>query len=79
MAPRQYRSDDTSGGLARPIGIFRDGRPAGAYDTVLIVPLDDLPDWLPAWCLDHLGGEPSDVLFQLGTSSRTPPPGLTEP
>jgi hypothetical protein len=26
--------------------------------------LDDLPDWLPAWCLDHLGGEPADVLFQ---------------
>ncbi len=28
------------------------------------MPLDDLPDWLPAWCLDHLGGEPCDVLFQ---------------
>ncbi|MCI2423297.1 phosphotransferase [Saccharopolyspora sp. K220] len=27
--------------------------------------LDDLPDWLPVWCLDHLGGEPVDVLFQL--------------
>jgi hypothetical protein len=27
--------------------------------------LGDLPDWLPAWCLDHLGGEPADVLFQL--------------
>jgi hypothetical protein len=27
--------------------------------------LDDLPDWLPAWCLDHLGAEPSDVLFEL--------------
>jgi hypothetical protein len=25
----------------------------------------DLPHWLPAWCLDHLGGEPCDVLFQL--------------
>ncbi|SEP39236.1 phosphotransferase [Amycolatopsis saalfeldensis] len=24
---------------------------------------DDLPDWLPAWCLDRLGGEPADVLF----------------
>src|SRR5204863_6620310 len=35
------------------------------YGTVLIVPLGDLPDWLPAWCLDHLGGEPSGVLFQL--------------
>jgi hypothetical protein len=29
------------------------------------VPLDDLPDWLPAWCRDHLGAEPSGVLFQL--------------
>ena len=29
------------------------------------MPLDDLPDWLPAWCLDHLGGEPAGVLFQL--------------
>jgi hypothetical protein len=27
--------------------------------------LEDLPGWLPAWCLDHLGGEPADVLFQL--------------
>ena len=25
----------------------------------------DLPDWLPAWCLDHLGGEPTNVLFAL--------------
>ncbi len=29
------------------------------------VPLDDLPDWLPGWCLEHLGGEPAGVLFQL--------------
>jgi hypothetical protein len=29
------------------------------------VPLEDLPDWLPGWCLDHLGGEPIGVLFQL--------------
>jgi hypothetical protein len=28
------------------------------------VPLDDLPDWLPAWCLHHLGNEPAGVLFQ---------------
>jgi hypothetical protein len=28
------------------------------------VPLDDLPDWLSAWCLDHLGGEPAGVLFE---------------
>jgi hypothetical protein len=27
--------------------------------------LDDLPDWLPAWCLDHLNGEPVGVLFRL--------------
>jgi hypothetical protein len=27
--------------------------------------LDDLPHWLPAWCLDHLGGEPVGVLFQV--------------
>lgn len=26
--------------------------------------MDDLPDWLPAWCLDHLGSGPSGVLFQ---------------
>jgi len=24
-----------------------------------------MPDWLPAWCVDHLGGEPAGVLFQL--------------
>jgi hypothetical protein len=29
------------------------------------VPLDDLPEWLPGWCLDHLGSEPAVVLFQL--------------
>jgi hypothetical protein len=29
------------------------------------VALDDLPGWLPTWCLDHLGGEPAGVLFQL--------------
>jgi hypothetical protein len=27
--------------------------------------LDELPGWLPAWCLEHLGGRPADVLFQL--------------
>jgi hypothetical protein len=36
-----------------------------AYGTVLIVLLDNLPDWLPAWCVDHLGGEPVEVLFQV--------------
>jgi hypothetical protein len=29
------------------------------------VPLGDLPGWLAAWCLDHLGDEPAEVLFQL--------------
>jgi hypothetical protein len=29
------------------------------------VPLNELPDWLPGWCLDHLGGEPASVLFQV--------------
>jgi hypothetical protein len=29
------------------------------------VPLEDLPGWLPAWCVDHLGSEPAGVLFQL--------------
>jgi hypothetical protein len=33
----------------------------GAYGAVLIVPLEDLP----AWCLDHLGGEPAGVLFRV--------------
>ncbi|GAA1724282.1 hypothetical protein [Nonomuraea bangladeshensis] len=31
--------------------------------------LDDLPDWLPGWCLDQLGSEPADVLFQLRQTS----------
>ena len=29
------------------------------------MPLADLPDWLPDWCVDHLGSEPVGVLFQL--------------
>ncbi|MBB4704435.1 hypothetical protein [Sphaerisporangium siamense] len=29
----------------------------------------DLRGWLPAWCLDHLGCEPADVLFQLRQTS----------
>jgi hypothetical protein len=29
------------------------------------MPLDDLPDRLPDWCLDQLGGEPAEVLFQV--------------
>jgi hypothetical protein len=27
--------------------------------------LDDLPEWLPAWCLSHLGDEPAEVLFRV--------------
>ncbi|WP_239126570.1 hypothetical protein [Asanoa siamensis] len=26
--------------------------------------LDELPHWLPAWCRDHLGAEPTGVLFR---------------
>ena len=37
--------------------------------TVSGVALDDLPDWLPAWCGEHLGSEPADVLFQLNQTS----------
>jgi hypothetical protein len=44
-------------------------RGVGARGTVLTVRLDDLPDWLPDWCLDHLGGEPTGVLFQLQQTS----------
>lgn len=29
------------------------------------MPLDALPDWLPAWCVDQLGDEPVSVLFEL--------------
>ena len=28
------------------------------------MPLDDLPDWLPHWCRDQLGGEPAEMLFR---------------
>ncbi|WP_219467263.1 phosphotransferase [Nonomuraea rhizosphaerae] len=28
------------------------------------MPFDDLPGWLPAWCLEQLGSRPVDVLFR---------------
>ncbi|HEX3787674.1 MAG TPA: phosphotransferase [Pseudonocardiaceae bacterium] len=31
--------------------------------------LDNLPNWLPEWCLDHLGGQPVDTLFQEQSTS----------
>ena len=31
--------------------------------------LDDLPDWLPAWCLDQFGSRPADVLFRRRSTS----------
>jgi hypothetical protein len=31
--------------------------------------LDVLPDWVPAWCLDHLGSRPADVLFHRRSTS----------
>jgi hypothetical protein len=34
------------------------------------MPLDALPDWLPAWCADHLGDEPVNVLFELRQMSE---------
>jgi hypothetical protein len=37
----------------------------GAHGKVVSVSLNDLPDWLPAWCLDQLGCEPVDVVFRL--------------
>ncbi|HEX5402577.1 MAG TPA: phosphotransferase [Pseudonocardiaceae bacterium] len=30
---------------------------------------DELPDWLPGWCVDHLGGRPADVLFRQRSTS----------
>jgi hypothetical protein len=29
------------------------------------VPLEEVPGWLPDWCVEHLGSEPVGVLFQL--------------
>src|SRR5215468_4807479 len=43
---------------------MRSGCRVGGYDRVPSVALDDLPEWIPAWCLDHLGGEPVGVLFE---------------
>jgi len=40
-----------------------------AYGTVLTVSLDDLPGWLPAWCVDQLGHEPVSVLFEVRSVS----------
>jgi Phosphotransferase enzyme family len=33
------------------------------------VSMEDLPDWLPAWCLARLGSQPGDVLFQRRSTS----------
>jgi hypothetical protein len=41
----------------------------GGRGTVLTVPLDGLPDWLAAWCVDRLGDEPVGVLFELRSMS----------
>lgn len=40
-----------------------------AHGNILAVPLDDLPDWLPAWCVDQLGDFPVNVLFELRSMS----------
>jgi hypothetical protein len=34
------------------------------------VRLEDLPNWLPAWCLEHLGSKPTEVLFQMQQISK---------
>lgn len=39
------------------------------YGTVVVVSLGELPDWLPAWCLDRLGSRPVDVLFRRQSTS----------
>jgi hypothetical protein len=44
------------------VALLPDGLPAWALGPFS---LDDLPDWLSAWCLDHLGRAPADVLFRL--------------
>src|ERR1700735_839458 len=59
--PRPFLTDQ---GTGRATDGSRSGT-LGACATVLIVPLGDLPDWWPAWCLDHLGAEPVGVLFRL--------------
>ncbi|WP_409492106.1 phosphotransferase [Amycolatopsis sp. cmx-11-12] len=33
------------------------------------MPLDDLPEWLPDWCVDRLGDEPVGVLFEVRSIS----------
>jgi hypothetical protein len=54
-------------GVDKPCDAFlprSPGRWFGVFGTVMSVPLNELPHWLPAWCLDHLGGGPADVLFR---------------
>jgi hypothetical protein len=43
--------------------------PARAAGTVITVSLDDLPDWLPGWCVDQWGNEPVSVLFEVRSIS----------
>jgi hypothetical protein len=38
-------------------------------DPSAAVPVDDLPDWLPTWCVDQLGDQPVSVLFELRQTS----------
>jgi Phosphotransferase enzyme family len=62
MASNRRTSSGSRNRLADESGF----RALGGSGTILTVPLEgDLPDWLPAWCLDHLGGEPAGVLFQV--------------
>ncbi|NRQ33896.1 hypothetical protein HII36_18850 [Nonomuraea sp. NN258] len=79
--PQTAREIIETGPLTHP-----DAAEFGVFGTVLNVRLDELPHWLPAWCLDHPGGEPADVVFRPGCrhDSRLPrqptdPSGRTGP
>jgi hypothetical protein len=39
---------------------------------------EGLPDWVPAWCADRLGGEPFGVLFELRSMSAVFGPRLAD-
>ena len=44
-------------------------RSGSASGTVLTVSLEDLPAWLPGWCVEQLGDEPVSVVFERSSLS----------
>ncbi len=44
-------------------GLLVSAKMTPATNKIFTVSLDELPDWLPAWCLDRLGSQPDAVLF----------------